>query len=322
MRGGLAEWEDRIACDPDALQERVQGELRMSDRGRDQLATGGISAAGNKIPRFRVEIGIEARQHHGAMGKPGDSRNQLGGRRHGTGRACGDDRAVIVSGEPRRLGFDQGVPTGGRLDGATLGEDGRPSLAGDLQELERKLPIAVERIRDEFVEPVPGHAAGGHVVHQASEIIGERERRRRIAGNERRFVFPVRGDAAGPLEHQLRQQHAAFEPADRRWQIERRTGKRTARCLCESDLVLVDVSDGDDAGKDRCAGSGHVEEDIAYEPAGPPRRQIERGTGQCERIMSGGKTRHQGSVDQRADQRRHERRRGRNGEDAGIRHAE
>jgi len=43
------------------------------------------------------------------------------------------------------------------------------------------------------------------VVHQASEIIGERQRRRRIAGNERRFVLLVRGDAAGLLEHELRQ---------------------------------------------------------------------------------------------------------------------
>src|SRR6185436_5865550 len=99
----------------------------------------------------------------------------------------------------------------------------------------------------------------------------------------------------------------ALEPTDRRWQIERRTGQRTARGLRESDLVLVDVSDGDDVGKDRCAGSGYIEEDIAYEPAGPPRRQIEGGTRQCERITSGGKPRHQGSVDQRADQCRHER---------------
>ena len=250
----------------------------MPDRRRNQLAAGGIAAAGDQVPGFRIEIGVEFRQNDGTVGKPGDGRNQLSGRGHRTGRACGDDGAVLVSGEPRRLGIDQGVPPGGRLDGATLGEDGRPSLAGDLQEFERKLPIAVERIRDEFVELVPGHTAGGHVVHQASEIIGERERRRRIAGNERRFVLLVRGDAAGPLEHELRQQHAALEPTDRRWQIERRTGQRTARGLRESDLVLVDVSDGDDVGKDRCAGSGYIEEDIAYEPAGPPRRQIEGGT--------------------------------------------
>ena len=221
MRCGSAEGEDSVACDSDPVQEGPQGELRMSDRRRDQLAAGGIAAAGDEVPRFRIEIGVEARQNDGTVGKPGDGRNQLSGRRHRTGRARGDDGAVLVGGEPRRFGIDQGVPPGGRLDGATLGENVRPSLAGDLQEFERKLPIAVERIRDEFVELVPGHPAGGHVVHQASEIVGERERRRRIAGNERRFVLLVRRDAAGPLEHELRQQHSPLEPADRRWQIER-----------------------------------------------------------------------------------------------------
>src|SRR5262249_46341958 len=62
---------------------------------------------------------------------------------------------------------------------------------------------------------------------------------------------------------------------------------------------------------------GDVEEEIARQPAGAPRRQIERGLRERERIARGEKARHQRSVEERADQRGHERRRRRDGEDAG-----
>ena len=85
----------------------------------------------------------------------------------------------------------------------------------------------------------------------------------------------------------------------------------------EHQLVLVDVADRDDARQDRGVGAGHVEEDVARQPAGAPRRQIERGGGERQRIAGVGKALDQGAVAQRRDQRRHERRRSRNGEDAG-----
>src|SRR5262249_40033491 len=56
--------------------------------------------------------------------------------------------------------------------------------------------------------------------------------------------------------------------------------------------------------------------------AGTPRRQIERGACQCERVVSRGEAFDQLAVEQRAYQSRHEWRRSRNGKDAGNRHDE
>mgnify|MGYP003694528361 CR=1 FL=1 len=64
-----------------------------------------------------------------------DGRDQRGGRRHRAGRAGGDHRAVGLGGEPRGFGLDQRVAARGRLDPAVLGENCRPVLARDLQEL-------------------------------------------------------------------------------------------------------------------------------------------------------------------------------------------
>jgi hypothetical protein len=65
-------------------------------------------------------------------------------------------------------------------------------------------------------------SACGHVVHQAREIIGERECRCRIAGDERRLVFLVRRETRRPFEYELGEQHAALQPAKRSGQVERR----------------------------------------------------------------------------------------------------
>ena len=224
--------------------------------------------------------------------------------------------------EPRGLGLDQRVAPGGRLDGATLGEDVRPSFAGDLQEFERELPIAVEIVGHEFIKPVPRHVTRGHIVDEAREIVGERERRGRIVGDEWSLAQLVGLKAGSPSQHLLRQQHAPFEPADRWQQVERVGGERAGRRLREGDLVLVDVADGDDARQDGRAGSGHVEEDIAHQPTGAPRGQIEGGVCKREGIVRGGKAGHEPPIDERSDQRRHERRRSRNGEDSGGSHAE
>ena len=79
-----------------------------------------------------------------------------------------------------------------------------------------------------------------------------------------------------PPQHELRQQHSPFEPAQRRRQVERLGGQRAGCGLCKRDLVLVQVADGDDARQDRGAAPGHVEKEIAREPAGAARRQVER----------------------------------------------
>src|SRR5262245_64866017 len=54
----------------------------------------------------------------------------------------------------------------------------------DLEEIERELPVAVEIVRHQLVEPLPGHAARGHVVHQPGKLVGERERGGRVVGDQ------------------------------------------------------------------------------------------------------------------------------------------
>src|SRR6266508_3984883 len=199
------------------------------------------------------------------MGELGDGSDQFGGRRHGAGRAGGDHRSSRVSGQPRRFGLDQRVAAFGGLDGAMLGEDLRPRLARDLQEFERELPIAVERLGRQPVELLPRHAARRHIIHEPREIVGERERGGGIGGDERRLAALLRRQTLRPFEHELRQQQAPFEPAECRRQLERVAGQGPGCRLRKYDLILVDVAEGDDARQDRRVSLGHVEEDVARE---------------------------------------------------------
>ena len=59
-------------------------------------------------------------------------------------------------------------------------------LTRDLQEFQRQLPIFVELVRHQIVEPLPRHAARRHVVDQPRQIVGERAGRRRRLGDQRR----------------------------------------------------------------------------------------------------------------------------------------
>ena len=62
------------------------------------------------------------------------------------------------------------------------------ALTRDLEEIERELPVPIEVVGNEVVEPIPRDAACGHVVHEAGEIIGQCQRRGRIVGDERGFA--------------------------------------------------------------------------------------------------------------------------------------
>ena len=286
----------------------------MADGGRDHLAPVGVAPAGDVVPGFLVEVGVEPGQHHGAVRKLRDRLDQRGGRRHRAGGAGGDHGAAGMGAEPLRLGGDQEVAPLGGLDLAALVEDRRPGLAHDLvQEAQRELPVFVVLAGHQRVELVPRHLARGHVVHQPRQRIGERQRRGRIVGDQRCVAVAADGLRGRPFGDELREQQPAFEAAELVLEIERaRVGG-----VGEHQLVLVDVADRHDARQDRGVGAGHVEEDVARQPAGAPRRQIERGGGERQRIAGVGKALDQRAVAQRRDQRRHERRRRRNGEDAG-----
>ena len=179
-----------------------------------------------------------------------------------------------------------------------------------------ELPVLVEMIRHQAVEALPRHLARRHVVDQPREIVGERERRRRVAHDQRRLARRA-APAVRPGVNEPRQQKAPLEPAERRRQVEGIGGGGAGRHVGEDELVLVDVADRHDARQQRRLDPEHVEEGIAREPAGPPRRQEDGGRGQGERV-GGRQALDQPAVAERAEERRQERHRRRNGEDARV----
>ncbi len=300
----------RVAADADARKQCLQRELRMARRRQDV----GALVAADQPPGLLVEIGIEARQHDGAVRQVRDRGNQLGGRGNRAGRTGSDHRRIGFARKPRGFGLDQGVAARGRFDVAALAQDLRPALARELQEFQRQLPERIERLGNEPVEPVPGHAAHGHVVDQAGEIVGERARRGRRLRHERHALRAPYLGCARPGANKLRQQQAALRSAERRRQSERIGGDVAGRHFGKDEFVFVDVANGDNARQDRRVDIERVEKSVARQPAGAPGRQIKRDRGQRERILGAPEAELAGH--HRFDQRRQKRRRRRNGEDA------
>ena len=301
---------DRVAGDADARQQRLQGELWMPRRRRDVL----FLIARNQPPRFLIEIGVEPGQHHGAVRKPRDGGNQLCGRRDRAGRTRDDYGRVSLAGKPRRLGHDQTVAPLDRFDEAALLQDLRPLFDGDLQKLQRELPVLIEIVGHKLVELLPRHAARRHVVDQARQIVGERAGRGRRLRDQRRAAGAMDDGRVGPLGDELRQQETPLDRCERFRQRQGIGSDVAGHGFAEGDLVLVDIADGDDARQDRRVVFQDVQKGVARQPAGAPRRQIERGRRQGERIGRGGKA--ELAADQRLDQRPQKRRRRRNGENA------
>ncbi len=205
---------DIATLDAEAIEQRVHRELRMVRRRmRGEPAIRSLHTA-DQLPGVAVEVGVEPRQHHRAPRQAGDGMQQPRGRRHRSGRARRDDRAVM-RGEADGLGLDQEVAPRRRLDPAMRREDVGPRRPGDVEEFQSELPVVVERIRHQPVERAPFDLADHHVVHQPRQIVGQRQRRGRPAGHQRRLRRIVRPDLLRPCGDQLRQQQAALQPVHR-----------------------------------------------------------------------------------------------------------
>ena len=179
-----------------------------------------------------------------------------------------------------------------------------PIVARDLEEIERELPIFVELVRYQGVEPLPVHLARDGVVNQPGKIIGERERGGRRVGDQRCASF--RPDRVGPAYDQLRQQKPPVELSDRGRQHQRVFRQLRGCGFSENDLVLVEIAERDNARQDRGLLIESCGESIARQLAGPPRRQIERGACKFERIARSRKSFDQATIAQCADQHRQE----------------
>ena len=171
-------------------------------------------------------------------------------------------------------------------------------------------------IRHHGVEAIPRHLARRHVIEQPGKIVGERERRRRVAHHERRLAG--RGfQSLRPGMDEPRQEKAPLQAAECGRQVERVRGGDAARHVGEHELVLVDVADRHDARQQRRLDPEHVEERVARKPAGATGRQEDGGRGKNQRIGAE-QVVGEPAVLERADERRQERHRRRNGEDARL----
>ena len=137
----------------------------------------------------------------------------------------------------------------------------------------------------EPVERVPRHLAHGHVVDQAREIVGERAGRRRRLRDERGALRCREPPARAPIRSTSRvsssrrsrppsaggkaSASAAMSPA-----------AASAKAISSSSMSPIATMRG------RIAASAvePVEKSVARQPAGAPRRQIERHGGERERI--------------------------------------
>ena len=90
----------------------------------------------------------------------------------------------VADGLAARGTYDEQIAALGRLDRLMLGENLRPCVARDGEEFECQLPITVDLIGHQPVEPAPVDLARREVVHQPCQIIGEP--RRHLRQNVRR----------------------------------------------------------------------------------------------------------------------------------------
>ncbi len=271
--------------------------------------------AADRLPGRLVEVGVEPRQHHGAVRQVRDRCKQLCGRRHRCGRACRDHRARAVALESRGLRIDQGVASRRGVHQAELGEICWPRLAHNLEKFERGPEMLVHLFRHQRIERRPVDAARDHVILQARQFSGHGEGGGRRIRDQRRLTRALL--LRGPGQDQLRQRRLALERVHRARQRQAFCCQRAAGEFRKHDLVLVDIADRDQTRQDRGITAECVEKDHLRQPARAPRRQIERGLSQFHRIARAGKALHQPSRQQGVNQRRKKRHRRGDREQAG-----
>ncbi len=176
---GSAKRHHLVAGNFETIEQCLHGELRMAESGCALRA-----AAADKFPSRLIEIRVEPGQHDRAARQARDGRQQRRRRRHRAGRAR-RDHGSVRAGKARGFRRDQPIAPCRRFDRAMRGQKLRPGFARDLQELQRELPILVDLVRHQPLELVPGHLPRRHVVHQAGEVVGERQSGGRSACDQR-----------------------------------------------------------------------------------------------------------------------------------------
>ena len=143
---------------------------------------------------------------------------------------------------------------------------------GDVEEIERDAPVAVELVGPERLDPVPGDPLDGEFVDQGGEFAREVPGVGRRGGDEQGLVGPCGAPPVGldrndgvahrlaPGDDQPRQQHAPRDGAER-------LGQSVAESLAgagvlEQELGVVERAERHDAGQ-QCRGAAEPGASVA-----------------------------------------------------------
>ena len=160
------------------------------------------------------------------------------------------------------------------------------------------------------------HLPRRHVVHQAGEILRQRQRRGRAVGDQRRVIAAARRDRFGPFQDQLRRAARALASPS---SASGRSSAAPALSPVAASAKAISSSSTSPIGtmRGRIAASRlSTSRKSLRQPAGAPGRQIDRRRRERQRIAAGLEAEPEPVLHQRLDQRRQERRRRRNREDA------
>ena len=289
-RSGGARVITLVANGAHLLQQRRHGELRMAVR-RVSLAI----AACDHFPGRVVQLGVEAGQHQRAMRQFRDGREQRRRRRHRTGGAGGDHRPRAGR-KTLRLRCDQQVAAFRRLDAALFIQKGRPRLARDFQETAASSASTCPYQRGtRSSSRSPRHLPRRHVIHQPREIVGERQRRGGLLATSGELPSPRGSGRRRPFQDQLRQQHAALESGRSRRADRAHAAVSPMAASAKANSSSSTSPIGTMRGRIAASRSSTSRKTLR-QPAGAPRRQIDRRAGERQRIAPAVKPSHQPSV--------------------------
>ena len=250
------------------------------------------------IPAFVVHIPVQAGQDDGTRRQPGNHGQQIGGGRDRAGGPGGDHRRCRRP-RPPQLGLQGQHPVApvGRIDDPAFGQDPRPGVADDGQEVDRLLPMPGQGFRHKIGQPVEAQAFGMDLVDQAGQLVGQAQG---LGRPQRRFA---------PGQDQPGQQHAPPAARNRRRQV---GGRRQARRRLGFDLqrLRVDIAQGAHPRQQGRPAVGLAQERVPQRPHGAPGRQQDPHGAQRQGVAAG-------AVQKAGGQRVDERHAGRDGEDAG-----
>ena len=286
VRRGRASCVTSSRAMPMRREQRLHGELRMAGGGRAVVRLV-VVVAGDQRPGWRRRDRCRGRAaprrraaawrwSRAAWRSPASSRSS---RRRSPARRCWRaarlrPRSACRAARPASI-----APCSVRMR--------RPGSRAIFRKSQRQLPILVELVRHQAVELVPGTC---RVVMSSIRRARSSARPSAAAGVLAISGEPCAPRTAGEFAHfrissasssrrssgadRLRQRRARLRRA-RRWRLRRNAISSSSRSPMR-----------DDARQDRGVAFERVEEHVARQPAGAPRRQIKRGARQFERIVA------------------------------------